>query len=219
MFQWSFKLWSCHITGVDILASHSLCVALCNQSVCCLRGPSCLQTTAAATAQATASCSLSQVSSYTCQQQLSVCTLVSGSVLALSLKAETLYVLSQGSKLPAANSSTMLHIEVAPPPPAAATAQATARRILSGVRVQYMPSSQVARKLHMSSRTLGKITGQLASYTCCASWCPCSLRIYRVTGLCSSPVPRKVHMSSRTLVKFRGQLGLDTFQACDTCQG
>ena len=56
----------------------------------------------------------------------------------------------------------MLHIEVAPTPPAAATAQATARRILGGVRVQYLPSGQVARRLHMSSRTLGKITGQRA---------------------------------------------------------
>ncbi len=55
----------------------------------------------------------------------------------------------------------MLHIEVSPAPAAAATAQATARRILSGVRVQYLPSGQVARRLHMSSRTLGKITGQL----------------------------------------------------------
>lgn len=54
----------------------------------------------------------------------------------------------------------MLHVEVAPAPPAAATAQATARRILAGVRVQYLPSGQVARRLHMSSRTLGKITGQ-----------------------------------------------------------
>ena len=56
----------------------------------------------------------------------------------------------------------MLHIEVLPAPLAAATAQATARRILGGVRVQYLPSGQVARRLHMSSRTLGKITGQLA---------------------------------------------------------
>jgi len=68
----------------------------------------------------------------------------------------------QGSKLSASSSSTMLHIEVAPAPPAAATAQATARRILGGVRVQYLPSGQVARRLHMASRTLGKITGQHA---------------------------------------------------------
>ncbi|DBA92644.1 TPA: hypothetical protein ACH3X1_002861 [Trebouxia sp. C0004] len=67
----------------------------------------------------------------------------------------------KGSKLPAASSSNMLHIEVAPVPPASATAQATARRILGGVRVQYLPSGQVARRLHMSSRTLGKITGNL----------------------------------------------------------
>ena len=68
----------------------------------------------------------------------------------------------QGSKVSTASSSNMLHIEVAPTPPAAATAQATARRILGGVRVQYLPSGQVARRLHMSSRTLGKITGQRA---------------------------------------------------------
>ncbi|KAA6417737.1 MAG: 5 -3 exoribonuclease 1, partial [Trebouxia sp. A1-2] len=67
----------------------------------------------------------------------------------------------KGSKVLAASSSNMLHIEVAPTPPAAATAQATARRILGGVRVQYLPSGQVARWLHMSSRTLGKITGNL----------------------------------------------------------
>lgn len=54
----------------------------------------------------------------------------------------------------------MLHIEVAPAAPAAATAQATARRIVSGVRPHFLPSGQVARRLHMSSRTLGKLTGQ-----------------------------------------------------------
>ena len=60
--------------------------------------------------------------------------------------------------MPSGSSGSMLHLEVAPAPPAAATAQATARRILSGVRVQYIPSGQVARRLHMSSRTLGKLT-------------------------------------------------------------
>ena len=54
----------------------------------------------------------------------------------------------------------MLHIEVAPAAPAAATAQATARRMVSGVRPHYLPSGQVARRLRMSSRTLGKLTGQ-----------------------------------------------------------
>lgn len=61
----------------------------------------------------------------------------------------------------------MLHVEVAPAPPTAAAAQATARRILAGVTVQYLPSGQVARKLQLSSRALGKITGapQAAEYT------------------------------------------------------
>ena len=59
----------------------------------------------------------------------------------------------------------MLHIEVAPAAPAAATAQATARRIVSGVRPQFLPSGQVARRLHMSSRTLGKLTGQACHLT------------------------------------------------------
>lgn len=53
----------------------------------------------------------------------------------------------------------MLHIQVQAAPPAAATAQATARRVIGGVRVQYMPSGLAARKLQMSPRTLGKLTG------------------------------------------------------------
>ena len=74
---------------------------------------------------------------------------------------------AQGVKLPpSGSSSSLLHIEVVPAPPAAATAQATARRILSGVRVQYIPSGQVARRLHMSSRTLGKLTGRDPSRPC-----------------------------------------------------
>ena len=66
---------------------------------------------------------------------------------------------------PSSSSGNMLHIEVAPAAPAAATAQATARRMVSGVRPHYLPSGQVARRLHMSSRTLGKLTGQAYSYT------------------------------------------------------
>ena len=65
----------------------------------------------------------------------------------------------QGTPLPAATGG-MLHVEVQPAPPAAVTAQATARRVLSGVRVQYMPSGLAARKLQLNPRTLGKLTGQ-----------------------------------------------------------
>lgn len=53
----------------------------------------------------------------------------------------------------------MLHISVQGAPPAAATAQATARRVIGGVRVQYMPSGLAARRLQMLPRTLGKLTG------------------------------------------------------------
>ena len=64
----------------------------------------------------------------------------------------------QGTKLAAATGS-MLHISVQAVPAAAATAQATAKRGIGGVRVQYMPSGLAARKLQMSPRSLGKLTG------------------------------------------------------------
>ena len=64
----------------------------------------------------------------------------------------------QGTKLAAATGG-MLHISVQAAPAAAATAQATAKRVIGGVRVQYMPSGLAARKLQMSPRSLGKLTG------------------------------------------------------------
>ena len=58
----------------------------------------------------------------------------------------------------------MLHISVQGAPPAAATAQATARRVIGGVRVQYMPSGLAARRLQMSPRSLGKLTGDAQAH-------------------------------------------------------
>jgi 5'-3' exoribonuclease 1 len=52
-------------------------------------------------------------------------------------------------------------VEVAPSPAATAQAAAAARRILGNVGVAYQPSGQVARRLGVSSRTLGRITGNV----------------------------------------------------------
>jgi len=54
-----------------------------------------------------------------------------------------------------------LHVSVAPAPPTAATAAATARRIVKSIAVQWQPSGVVARKLTLDPRTLGKITSAL----------------------------------------------------------
>lgn len=52
-------------------------------------------------------------------------------------------------------------LEVYPAPANAAQAAQAARRILAHVTVNYMPSGQVARRLGVSSRTLGRITGNV----------------------------------------------------------
>ena len=59
--------------------------------------------------------------------------------------------------------TTMLHVSVAPSPPTAATAAATARRIVKSIAVQWQPSGVVARKLTLDPRTLGKITSALSA--------------------------------------------------------
>jgi hypothetical protein len=77
----------------------------------------------------------------------------------------------QGEKLPARGGG-MLRVSLAPAPMTAAQAAQTARRLLTTVRVQYQPSGQVARKLAIDPRTLGKITGAASlaahshSHTC-----------------------------------------------------
>ena len=63
--------------------------------------------------------------------------------------------------MPVSNPGGMLHIELHPASPAGAALQATAKRILTGVLVQYQPSGLVARKLQMQPRTLGRVTGRL----------------------------------------------------------
>lgn len=52
-------------------------------------------------------------------------------------------------------------VEVVPAPPSAAQAAQAARRILSNVSVSYQPSGQVARRLGVNSRTLGRMTGNV----------------------------------------------------------
>lgn len=52
-------------------------------------------------------------------------------------------------------------VELSPAPPAAAQLASAARRILSSVKVAYQPSGQVARKLGVSARTLGRMTGNV----------------------------------------------------------
>jgi len=68
----------------------------------------------------------------------------------------------QAEKL-VSNTAT-LHVSVAPAPPTAATAAATARRIVKSIAVQWQPSGVVARKLTLDPRTLGKITSALFSW-------------------------------------------------------
>jgi hypothetical protein len=70
----------------------------------------------------------------------------------------TLAPVLQGEKLPAKGGG-MLRVSLAPAPMTAAQTAQTARRLLTTVRVQYQPSGQVARKLAIDPRTLGKITG------------------------------------------------------------
>ena len=52
-------------------------------------------------------------------------------------------------------------VEVTPAPANAAQAGQAARRILSHVQVVYQPSGQVARRLGVNSRTLGRMTGNV----------------------------------------------------------
>ena len=52
-------------------------------------------------------------------------------------------------------------LEIFPAPANAAQAAQAARRILAHVTVNYIPSGQVARRLGVSSRTLGRITGNV----------------------------------------------------------
>ncbi|KAK9818370.1 hypothetical protein WJX72_011521 [[Myrmecia] bisecta] len=59
--------------------------------------------------------------------------------------------------------STTLHVEIDPAPVTAAQAAQTAKRLLSGgtLAVRYEASGQVARKLGVSARTLGRITSNV----------------------------------------------------------
>jgi 5'-3' exoribonuclease 1 len=52
-------------------------------------------------------------------------------------------------------------VEILPAPPSAAQAAQAARRILSNVTVSYQASGQVARRLGVSSRSLGRMTGNV----------------------------------------------------------
>lgn len=67
---------------------------------------------------------------------------------------------TQGKALAAAPGRA-LRVRVAPAPPATASAAATAKRLLTGVATAFMASGQVARRLGVSPRTLGKLTGNV----------------------------------------------------------
>ena len=54
-----------------------------------------------------------------------------------------------------------LHVLVSPPSATAAAAAASARRMLAAVKVQYAPSGAAARKLGVTPRALGRVTGPL----------------------------------------------------------
>lgn len=71
----------------------------------------------------------------------------------------------QGKTLAAAPGRA-LRVRVEPAPPATASAASTAKRLLTGVTTAFMASGQVARRLGVSPRTLGKLTGNVYVVVC-----------------------------------------------------
>ena len=69
--------------------------------------------------------------------------------------------LSKQGKQLAAAPSRALRVHVEPAPPATASAASTAKRLLTGVTTQFLQSGQVARRLGIDPRTLGKLTGNV----------------------------------------------------------
>jgi len=66
-----------------------------------------------------------------------------------------------GSKTTNGANKGPYRVEVVPAPPSAAQAAQAARRILSNVSVSYQPSGQVARRMNVNARTLGRMTGNV----------------------------------------------------------
>lgn len=60
-----------------------------------------------------------------------------------------------------------LRVEVIPPAPTNVLIQQTAKRLLTTMVPRYLPSHQVARKLQVSSRALGRITGTVVCVCVC----------------------------------------------------
>ncbi|BDA46451.1 5'-3' exoribonuclease 1 [Coccomyxa sp. Obi] len=67
----------------------------------------------------------------------------------------------QAMELQTNGATGLLHVSVQPMNPTAVAAAQRARHLINNTKVLYMPSGQVARKLAISPRTLGKITGNL----------------------------------------------------------